>query len=96
MFPSDDVIGIISANDLAIGTDAQLTIMGAFFAQNKITNAKQNQLAGAMVSNYFSIKNVPDLFQVPSLVENLPPGMPGSGTTKSYTYQIVPGTWREL
>jgi hypothetical protein len=99
MFPADDVLGIISADDLAIGTgtgDAQLTLMGAFFSQGTITNAKQNQLAGAMVSNYFSISNVPDLFQIPALVENLPPGMPGGGIIMIYTYRIVPGTWREL
>jgi hypothetical protein len=99
MFPTDDVLGIISANDLGIGTgsgDSHLDIMGVFYAQKRITNAKQNQLAGAMVSNYFSISNVPDLFQVPVLVENLPLGMPGSGTIVTYTYQTVPGTWREL
>jgi len=99
MFPADDVLGIISANDLGIGTgpgDAQLNIMGAFYAQKTITNAKQNQIAGAMVSNYFSISNVPDLFQIPALVENLPPGMPGGGIIMIYTYRIVPGTWREL
>ncbi|MFH0930339.1 MAG: hypothetical protein V1890_00165, partial [Candidatus Zixiibacteriota bacterium] len=98
MFPADDVIGFISANSLNIGTgdgDANLNIMGAFYAQEKITNAKQNQLAGAMVSSYFSISQVPDLFHVPSLADNLPPGMPG-GTSYKYTYQIVPNSWREL
>lgn len=98
-FCTDDVIGFISATDLNIGAgsgDAHLDIMGAFFAQYKIINAKQNQLAGAMVSNYFSISNVPDLFHTPAIVENLPPGMPGGVTINVYTYRIVPGTWREL
>ncbi|MDP3023912.1 MAG: pilus assembly PilX N-terminal domain-containing protein [candidate division Zixibacteria bacterium] len=99
MFPANDVIGFIAAKDLNIGTgsgDSQLKIMGAFYAQGKITNAKQNQIAGAMVSNYFSATNVPDVFHVPTLVDNLPPGMPGSGTAYVYTYQIVPNSWREL
>jgi hypothetical protein len=99
MFPANDVMGFIAAKDLNIGTgsgDSHLNIIGAFFAQDKITNAKQNQIAGAMVSNYFQISNVPDLFQVPSLTDNLPPGMPGSGTIYAYTYQIVPNSWREL
>ncbi len=99
MFPVDDVMGFIAAKDLNIGTgsgDAHLDLMGAFYAQNKITNAKQNQIAGALVSNYFSITNVPDLFHVPTLADNLPPGMPGSGTVYTYTYQIVANTWREL
>jgi hypothetical protein len=98
-FPSDDVLGFIAADDINIGTgpgDAHLNIMGAFFAADQITNEKQNQLAGAMVSNYFQIDNVPDLFHVPSLVDNLPPGMPGSETIDIYTYKVVPGTWREL
>jgi hypothetical protein len=98
-FPTDDVLGFIAADDIGIGTgqgDAQLTMMGAFFAGDQITNKKQNQLAGAMVSNYFQIDNVPDLFQVPSLVDNLPPGMPGGETIDIYTYKVVNGTWREL
>jgi hypothetical protein len=98
-FPTDDVLGFISADDIGIGTgsgDAQLYIMGAFFAADQVTNQKQNQLAGAMVSNYFQIDNVPDLFHVPSLVDHLPPGMPGSETIDIYTYKVVPGTWREL
>jgi len=99
MFPADDVMGFIAAKDLNIGTgsgDSHLNLMGAFYAEYKITNAKQNQIAGAMVSNYFQMTNVPDLFHVPSLADNLPPGMPGSGTAYTYTYQIVPNSWREL
>lgn len=98
-FPTDDVLGFIAADDVEIGTgsgDSHLDIMGAFFAQDQISNAKQNQLAGAMVSNYFDIKNVPDLFHIPSIVENLPPGMPGGGVVYTYIYRIVKGTWREL
>ena len=98
-FPSDDVIGFIAADDVGIGTgqgDAHLDVMGVFFAQDQITNRKQNQLAGAMVSNYFQIDNVPDLFQVPALLDHMPPGMPGSLTIDIYTYKVVPGTWREL
>ena len=99
MFPTDDVMGFVAARNLNIGTgagDAHLNVMGAFYGQNKIYNEKQNQIAGAMVSSYFDIKNVPDLFHIPSLSDNLPPGMPGAGTVYKYTYQIVPNSWREL
>jgi cyanate lyase len=99
MFPTDDVMGFVAARNLNIGTgagDAHLNVMGAFYGQNKIYNEKQNQIAGAMVSSYFDIKNVPDLFHIPSLSDNLPPGMPGGGTVYKYTYQIVPNSWREL
>jgi hypothetical protein len=98
-FPTNDVLGFITPDDLEIGCgpgDAHLDIMGVFFAQNQITNRKQNQLAGAMVSDYFDIFNVPDLFHVPSVADNLPPGMPGGGTVTIYTYKVVKGTWREL
>jgi hypothetical protein len=98
-FPTNDVLGFIAADDVEIGCgpgDAQLNIMGAFFAQDQVINQKQNQLVGAMVSNYFQINNVPDLFHAPSIVDNLPPGMPGGGVVNIYVYRIVKGTWREL
>ncbi len=98
-FPTNDVLGFIAVDDIDIGCgpgDAHLDIMGVFFAQDQITNRKQNQLAGAMVSNYFDLFNVPDVFHVPSIADNLPPGMPGGGTVIAYTYKIVKGTWREL
>jgi len=98
-FPTDDVMGFFSTHDLEIATGngaSQLDMMGAMFAQNKIVNAKQNNLAGAMVSNFFSVTNVPHMYFVPSIVDNLPPGMPGGGTIYKYTYKKVQGSWREL
>jgi hypothetical protein len=98
-FAIDDVLGLIAGHDIELGSgpgDANLNIMGVFFAANEILNEKQNQLAGAMASDYFKINQVPDLFQVPAVVDNLPPGMPGSETINIYTYEIVNGTWREF
>jgi hypothetical protein len=98
-FPTDDVMGFLSYQDLEIGTGSgasHLDLTGAFFAQQQIVNEKQNMLAGAMVSNYFSIKNVPSLYQVPALVDNLPPGMPGGRTYTAYVWKPVASTWREL
>jgi len=98
-FPTNDVMGFLSTQSMYLGTGpgaSQLELMGAFFAQNQIVNAKQNSLAGAMVSNYFDVQNNPHLYFVPSIVDNLPPGMPGSGTMNLYTYKKVPGTWKEL
>lgn len=98
-FPADDVMGFLSNKNIYIGTGngaSQLNLMGAFFAQNQIVNYKQNQIAGTMVSNYFNVKNVPDFFQIPTLTENLPPGMPGGGTKYIFTYKRLQGTWREL
>lgn len=96
VFPSDDVLGFVSAQDIEIGAgESQLSVMGAFFAQGQVTNYKQNQIAGAVVANYCEFYNVPDLFQVPSLVEHMPPGMPGYEHT-AYIYKVVENSWCEL
>ena len=70
--------------------------MGAFFAQEEVVTAKQTQLAGTLVSNYFAATQVPDIYQVPELVKNLPPGMPGTDDVILYTWQRVPKSWVEL
>jgi hypothetical protein len=98
-FPTDDVMGFISYHDMNIGTGtgaSQLDLMGAFYAQQTITNQKQNHLAGAMVSNYFSVTNVPSIYQVPALVDNLPPGMPGGNTYTIYVWRALASTWHEI
>ena len=98
-YPSDDVLGLLSYKKMELGTGSgasQLTIMAAIFAQNQIINQKQNHIAGAMVSNYFSMSNVPSIWQVPALVDNLPPGMPGGNTIKTYVWKEMPSTWREI
>lgn len=98
-YPSNDVLGLLSYNNLELGTGpgaSQLTMMAAVFAQSQIINEKQNHIAGAMVSNYFSMKNVPSIWQVPALVDNLPPGMPGGNTITTYIWKELPATWREV
>jgi hypothetical protein len=78
-FPVNNILGIMSTNNMTVGSTSQLTIMGAFYAQNKITSSKQTNVAGTFVSNYFDMgKNVPSIFQVPSLADNLPLGMIGN------------------
>jgi hypothetical protein len=65
---------------------------GAFYAQGTIRSAKQNQIAGTFVANFYDMgTNVPNIYQVPTLVHNMPPGMPGD---KNY-YTIRLHTWRE-
>jgi len=67
--------------------------MGAFYAQNKIASAKQNQIAGTFVSDNFDMgTNVPKIFQVPGLENNLPPGMPGA----TITYTMHTSNWHEV
>jgi len=96
LFPTTDSLGLIAYNNINLATgpgDSQLKMMGAFYAQNKITSAKQNQIAGTFVSNYFDMgTNVPKIFQVPGLENNLPPGIPGA----SVTYTMYTSNWHEV
>ncbi|HUV04889.1 MAG TPA: pilus assembly PilX N-terminal domain-containing protein [Armatimonadota bacterium] len=81
MFPTADAMGCIAKYDIEFATgggEAQLKAAGAWYAQRTIKSAKQNQFAGTYVANYFELgTNVPNIYQVPALAQNLPPGMPG-------------------
>ena len=96
VFPTTDVMGVISKNDIEFATgdgEAQLYAAGAWYAQRQIKSAKQNKFAGTYVSNYFDMgTNVPSIYQVPALAKNLPPGMPGGEGI--YAAQVL--SWRHL
>lgn len=92
-FPVNNIIGIMASNDMVVGATAQLDIMGAFYAQNKIQSAKQTNVMGTFVSNYFDMgTNVPNIYQVPALSDNLPLGMIGNYPILAIS-QVA---WREL
>jgi hypothetical protein len=82
IFPTSGVLGLIANADIGLATgagDAQLMMAAAYFAGRQITSGKQNQIAGTFVCDFFNMgKNVPKIYQVPSLIDNLPPGMIGS------------------
>lgn len=96
-FPTVDALGCIAGQDIEFATgsgEAQLSGAGAWYAQRKIKSAKQNQFAGTYVANYFDMgTNVPNIYQVPSLSRNLPPGMPG-GDACFASVQVV--SWKRL
>jgi hypothetical protein len=93
-------MGFIAKRDMYIATgpgEAQLELMGAYFAERRITSAKQNKIAGTFVSNYFDLgTNVPSIYQVPELANNLPPGMPGADVNIIWIANELPGTWHEV
>ncbi|MBI2870994.1 MAG: hypothetical protein HYY14_04710 [Candidatus Omnitrophica bacterium] len=94
-FPNLGRIGFIAENNIELGTgggDAQLHFTGAFYAQNMIKSAKQNNVAGTFVAQTFDqTGQVPSIFQVPALAGSLPPGMPDlTGAV------LVPSFWREI
>jgi hypothetical protein len=92
-FPVNNILGLMTATNMLVGATAQCDIMGAFYAQNTIQAAKQTDVMGTFVANYFDMgSQVPSIFQVPSLPENLPLGMIGN-------YPIMTlgqVSWREL
>ncbi len=95
VFPTTARIGLIAKRNMGLATgsgDAQLSMAGAFYAQGTITSAKQNQIAGTFVANFFNMgTNVPNIYQVPTLKNNLPPAMPGD---KLY-FTLKMKSWRQ-
>jgi hypothetical protein len=95
-FPTEDSLGLISAGDINVATgewDDHLNIMGAFYAEDTITMAKQTDLVGTFVSDYIDMgSQVPKIYQVPTLADNLPPDMPGL----SINYSLIITNWREV
>jgi hypothetical protein len=80
-FPTTDAIGLIAGDRINLATgsgDAHLTMALAMYAQHQVVCNKQSDIAGTIVSSYYSMSNVPKLYQVPELADHLPPGMPGA------------------
>lgn len=92
-FPTRDVMGFIARRNMSLGTSSQLMLSGAFYCQQTISSTKQNELLGTFVSSYFSMKNVPHMYQVPALVDNMPPGMPGDQRIWIKSLRIL--SWKE-
>lgn len=95
-FPTTDALGLISAVNCELATgpgDSQLSMALTMYAQQKIISNKQNEVAGTMVTSYFQMSNVPRLYQVPALQDNLPPGMPGADPI--YIISVSTISWQE-
>ena len=79
-------IGIMTPNSMGFN-EANIDVMGMFYAQDEIKIEKQTDIMGSIVSNYFDMgTNVPAIYQVPDNIDNIPTGMIGSGT---YWYVVV-------
>lgn len=90
-FPSN-ILGIMTPNSITFN-EANIDVMGLFYAEDTVNAQKQTDIAGALLSNYFDMgTNVPSVFQVPSVIDNLPPGMIGSTTV--WFIKIV--SWQKL
>lgn len=95
-FPTTARVGMLALQDLKLACgngDAQLKMAGAFYAQGTVISRKQNQIAGTFVGNFYDMgTNVPNIYQVPSLPYNMPPGMPGD---KRY-FTLKAKSWRNV
>lgn len=96
-FPLNDVLGLIAGDRIELATgggDAQLTMALAMYAQHKIISNMQSEIAGTMVTSYYQMSNVPRIYQVPELVNNLPKGMPGGDPILIVTLGV--DSWQEV
>lgn len=96
-FPLSDALGLIAQRNLELATgsgDAQLTMALCMYAQGKVVSKKQSQIAGTMVASYYDMFNVPSIYQVPELADNLPPGMPAADPIWVITITVV--SWQEI
>lgn len=95
-FPVNNCLGIMTKTNINLGTGngaSQLDVMGAFYAANTITSSKQTNVMGSFVSSVFNItKNVPNVYQVPAMADNLPHGMIGNYSITT----LLQVSWREL
>ena len=81
------------AKDRLVMAGAQNHVAAAVFAENQVQVTKQYQVVGAIVSRFFEMGGqVPSVYQMPNLVRNLPPGMPG-GQILNHVKIL---SWREI
>jgi hypothetical protein len=94
-FPTTARAGLIAKRHMLLAAgagSAQLSMAGAFYAQGTVFSRKQNQILGTFVGNFYDMgTNVPNIYQVPDLVRNMPPAMPGD---RDY-YTIKSRSWRQ-
>ena len=96
-FPVSDALGLIAGDKIELATgggDAQLTMALAMYAQHKVISQKQSEIAGTIVASYYEMTNVPKIYQVPELVNHLPPDMPGGQAI--LIANISTESWQEI
>ena len=90
-FPTN-VLGFMTPGTITFN-EANIDVMGLFYGETSIVCQKQTDVMGTFVSNYFDMgTNVPSIFQVPSVINNLPPGLIGQAAT----WMIQTIMWRKL
>ncbi len=91
-YPFLDIIGFMTPQNIYFQA-SQTNIMGLLYAENSIIAEKQTSVTGTFVSDLFDMgTNVPSIYQVPEIINNMPPGMIGD---QAY-YWIRIDCWREI
>lgn len=94
-FPTN-IMAVMTPGNITMGTGAgaaQLDVMGLFYAEGEVTSAKQTDLMGTIVTNYFNVSNqVPSIWQVPETANNLPDGLIGGDTV--YLMRVI--SWQKI
>lgn len=86
-----NIIAMMTPNDITFNA-ASIDVMGLFYGENKITVQKQTDIVGSLVTNYFDLgTNVPSIYYVPSVMNNLPTGLIGT----SSLWRLQPVGWQE-
>lgn len=94
-YPGANLLGIQAEDDLILGDNSQLEVMGGFYAQDEIAMNKQTILLGTIVGNLFNLgSNVPDIYQVPELADQWGSEMRMIGAGKINVF--APLSWMEL
>ncbi len=77
-FPTN-ILGLMTPNIIGFN-EANIDVMGLFYAGNQVVAEKQTDIVGTIVSNYFDMgTNVPSIYQVPDTINYLPAGMISPG-----------------
>ncbi len=79
----NNAVGIMTPGTITMN-EAGIAVMSLLYAENSIVAMKQTNIVGSIVSNYFDMgTNVPSIYQVPDIVNHMPPGMIGN-SSKSF------------
>ncbi len=90
-FPTN-IVGIMTPNTIGFD-EANIDVMGLFYAEGTVTALKQTDIVGTIVSNYFNMgTNVPSVYQVPDVLNHLPAGLIGQNA--SWVMKTV--SWQKL
>jgi len=92
-YPAANCFGIMTTGDMSVGSSSQLDLMGGFYAEGTVTSQFQSTVMGTFVGSFFNMGNqVPRIYQVPTLADNLPFGMIGNYPIMFLGIE----SWREL